>query len=358
MRKFLNLDIFNTSIYINLDFKLSAPSNPPPSISDVSYAHSDGGLVNISGSDFDPAITVTTDGVSRSVTYVDSTLIRINVPSHAAGTVTLVVTNPDSQNASSNVTYINPANYVLRNYIQIQNLNLTNNSVSQTASAGFSGSRTASTNGNYSPASTQTVNGWTLPRVNDAANGYWLRLNASTESIVNNTIHEWMWTIVIYPTQVKANAIPPAGSAPSPAPWQYLNRAILNDTSVNYGAHYGMDGSVVKVWGYIFVPGTSNFYTPGAIINMNAANVIQYGIRLVGGTYYIAIRSSANPTWQMTALSGSAMGALSTHHIGYSPSGAAGDRFGGAFGDIYSTNGAFASQDELFEIVKSKFGII
>jgi large repetitive protein len=68
-----------------------------------------GGTVTINGTGFQNGATVTFGGVSATgVVFVSSTELTVNPPAHAAGVVTVVVTNPDSQSGSLlGYTYVN-----------------------------------------------------------------------------------------------------------------------------------------------------------------------------------------------------------------------------------------------------------
>jgi hypothetical protein len=59
-----------------------------------------GDAVSISGTGFLPGATVTLDGVRAKVRAMASTVITVVTPVHAAGTVDVVVTNPDGQSGT------------------------------------------------------------------------------------------------------------------------------------------------------------------------------------------------------------------------------------------------------------------
>src|SRR5207249_4543280 len=88
---------------------------PPPTISGVSPASGSGTggtLVTISGTGFTAGATVTIGGAAATgVTVVNSTRITATTPAHAAGTVSVIVTNADGQSATSAnaFTYLGPA---------------------------------------------------------------------------------------------------------------------------------------------------------------------------------------------------------------------------------------------------------
>src|SRR5262249_498547 len=71
-----------------------------------------GTVVNISGDGFLPGASVTFGGLAATnVSVLDATFITAAAPPHAAGTVDIVVTNPDSQTAmlAGGFTYVLPA---------------------------------------------------------------------------------------------------------------------------------------------------------------------------------------------------------------------------------------------------------
>jgi hypothetical protein len=76
---------------------------PPPtitSLSPTSGSASGGTPVTISGSNFVSGATVTFGGTAATVTSITATTIAVTTPAHAAGTVSVVVTNPDGQSAT------------------------------------------------------------------------------------------------------------------------------------------------------------------------------------------------------------------------------------------------------------------
>jgi hypothetical protein len=87
------------------------PASPPPTASPApapltlalrSVSPSSGptignDLISVSGVGFQPGATVTLDGLTAHVTRVTDTTIAARTPAHEAGTVDVVVTNPDGQ---------------------------------------------------------------------------------------------------------------------------------------------------------------------------------------------------------------------------------------------------------------------
>jgi len=89
---------------------------PVPSISVISpNTGSTGGStpLTITGTGFQSGATVTIDGMSRSVYVVNSATIYLSSPAHRAGTVNVVVTNPDGQadTLTAGYTYVSPASF-------------------------------------------------------------------------------------------------------------------------------------------------------------------------------------------------------------------------------------------------------
>jgi hypothetical protein len=91
------------------------PSNPAPTvtaISPTSGTTAGGTAVTITGTGFLSGATVSFGGTAATgVTVVSGTSISATTPAHAAGAVTIVVTNTDSQSGSraNAYTYVNPA---------------------------------------------------------------------------------------------------------------------------------------------------------------------------------------------------------------------------------------------------------
>jgi hypothetical protein len=83
------------------------PSNAPTvtSITPTSGSTNGGTSVTISGSDFQAGATAAVGGVPLSGVTVTSTSITGTTGAHAAGTVGVVVTNPDTQSGTCACTY-------------------------------------------------------------------------------------------------------------------------------------------------------------------------------------------------------------------------------------------------------------
>ena len=75
------------------------------SISPASGPTTGGTTVTIGGSDFQSGATATVGGVALTSVTVTSTTITGDTGAHAAGVVSVVVTNPDTQSASCTCTY-------------------------------------------------------------------------------------------------------------------------------------------------------------------------------------------------------------------------------------------------------------
>ena len=85
-------------------FRLTPGPGPSPTVTGVSPANgpvSGGTVVTVSGTQFQPGAAVTFGGTSAiGITYVSETTVHALTPVHAAGAVTVAVTNPDLQTGS------------------------------------------------------------------------------------------------------------------------------------------------------------------------------------------------------------------------------------------------------------------
>lgn len=90
----------------------AAVPNPAPTITSLSpttISTNGGTTVSIFGTNFTSGATVRFDTLSAtSVSFVSGTQLTAIAPAHAAGPVTVTVTNPDSQSATSTITYATP----------------------------------------------------------------------------------------------------------------------------------------------------------------------------------------------------------------------------------------------------------
>lgn len=85
--------------------------DPAPSIGSVSPTQgvtSGGTTVVVLGSNFQTGATVTVGGAAATITETTPTSLSLVTPAHAAGSVSLVVTNPDAQTATVGFLYVNP----------------------------------------------------------------------------------------------------------------------------------------------------------------------------------------------------------------------------------------------------------
>jgi uncharacterized repeat protein (TIGR03803 family) len=82
-------------------FRLTMPSPTVTGVSPASGPASGGTVVTVSGTEFQPGATVSFGGTAATgITYVSATTINAVTPVHAAGAVTVTVTNPDLQAGS------------------------------------------------------------------------------------------------------------------------------------------------------------------------------------------------------------------------------------------------------------------
>ena len=91
---------------------------PPPSASlaltslSPDTGSTDGGAqVQLSGSNFEPGARVTFDGVTAPLIYGSSQFMIAHPPAHAAGSVDVVVTNPDGSTAQRVFSYASPGSF-------------------------------------------------------------------------------------------------------------------------------------------------------------------------------------------------------------------------------------------------------
>src|SRR5207247_2339548 len=83
-------------------FTVAPPPQPPvvTAIAPLSGSAAGGTLVTITGTGFAGGATVALGGIAATVITVNATPITALTPAHAAGTVNVVVTNPDGQSAT------------------------------------------------------------------------------------------------------------------------------------------------------------------------------------------------------------------------------------------------------------------
>src|SRR5207244_1070996 len=92
-------------------FNVIAQATPPSitSIDPISGPTTGGNTVAINGANFTSGATVKFDTTNATNVSVSSTRITCVAPAHNAGQVTVTVTNPDAQVATTNYTYVAPA---------------------------------------------------------------------------------------------------------------------------------------------------------------------------------------------------------------------------------------------------------
>jgi hypothetical protein len=86
----------------------ATPQNLPPTISSISPnggKSSGGDTVTITGTNFLNGATITIGGNTPNVNFIDNNHLSFSSPAHAAGTVSVTVTNPDNQFITSNNFY-------------------------------------------------------------------------------------------------------------------------------------------------------------------------------------------------------------------------------------------------------------
>jgi len=67
--------------------------------------------ITISGSGFQRGLRLTVDGIKHNNLYSGDTIAKLFTEAHAAGTVDVIVTNPDGGQASRKFTYASPATF-------------------------------------------------------------------------------------------------------------------------------------------------------------------------------------------------------------------------------------------------------
>ena len=85
-----------------------------PTIASVSPTHipaTIGGPLTITGTGYLTGVSVTVGGTAATVTSMTGTSIVVAAPTHASGTLSVVVTNTDAQSATSSVIYDAPPTY-------------------------------------------------------------------------------------------------------------------------------------------------------------------------------------------------------------------------------------------------------
>lgn len=143
----------------------SGSTTPPPpnatSISPASGSTAGGTSVTISGTDFVSGATVTVGGTAATnVTVASATSITATTPAHAAGSVNVIVTNPDGQSdtLTGAFTYVAPTGGTSLVRVNSGGGNYTGaGNVVWSADTGFSGGGTFSSTRTISGTSDQTL---------------------------------------------------------------------------------------------------------------------------------------------------------------------------------------------------------
>ncbi len=95
---------------------------PPPTVSNLSPASgpiAGGTSVTINGTGFQNGATVTFGGTSVAVTFNSSTQLTVTSPAHATGAVSVVVTNPDTQNVTRTNAFFYAPTYVANDFFAV-----------------------------------------------------------------------------------------------------------------------------------------------------------------------------------------------------------------------------------------------
>src|SRR6185436_6595269 len=133
-----------------LDRFVSGATQPSPSVSTVTPTSGPpaGTAITIQGANFVSGATVNIGGTAATgVTFVNSTTINATTPAHAAGAVSVTVTNPDGRNGTltNGFTYVSTAPTI--------------NTVAPSAGPTSGGTVITLTGINYAPGATVTLGG-------------------------------------------------------------------------------------------------------------------------------------------------------------------------------------------------------
>lgn len=268
---------------------------------------------------------------------------------------------------------VDPATIPLTSYLRVEDFNLGTDAWPHTASAApnVSGGRAQVTVGR-AHTSTVSVNGFTLPAVSSPTDGLWSRLQGASGGGFTQTVTDYMFTQLLYITQDDVtpflddngglNNVFISNLMFSHRSWYYESNGdffgvLSRDTTGQMSVVVG--GQINTVSG----PGTGVWGSPSARVPMNAAAVVQGGIKTIGGVKHLCTRSSFdNRGWRTVALPADTSTyyyAPANHHLGYSGGGAA-KYFPGAYGDCYQTSGVVLESvhDALFDAMKAKFAVL
>jgi heme/copper-type cytochrome/quinol oxidase subunit 2 len=84
---------------------------PGPAITSIqptSTSTAGGATITVNGSNFNSGLTAKVDGTAVTTSFVSGSQFTFVAPAHAAGQATITVTNPDSQQATTSLTYVAP----------------------------------------------------------------------------------------------------------------------------------------------------------------------------------------------------------------------------------------------------------
>jgi hypothetical protein len=223
-------------------FNYTSTTAPAPTVSGVSpnSGPTGGGTtVTLTGTNFVSGATVTFGGTAATIMSLNSTTITVNTPAHTAGTVNVVVTNPDGQTGSNTngFTYTSTAQSI--SFVQVAAS--TPQSPTQVVPVSYPGAQTAGdlnvvvVGWNDTTSTVQSV-------VDSAGNVYSLAIGPTTGTGVRQSIY--------YANNIKAgsNTVTVTFSQPATYPdiriLQYRGVTTLdkiagasgNGTSANSGA--------------------------------------------------------------------------------------------------------------------------
>lgn len=143
-----------TSATANNAFTYADPQPVPPTITQVSPSSgptAGGTAITITGTNFVTGATVTVGGVAATnVTVVNATTITAVTPAHAAGAVSVVVTNPDGASVTSVSAFT---------YVEAQPAAPTIISITPTSGPAAGGTTVTITGTNFAAGATVTVGG-------------------------------------------------------------------------------------------------------------------------------------------------------------------------------------------------------
>lgn len=249
---------------------------------------------------------------------------------------------------------VDPAQQFLRSYFHSSDLNVAANSWVSRASLGDSGTRSTATNGTVGTAS--TINGVVAVKATTNTNGYWIRLNGTSENTgmtASATLpagtSEFMFTMVLQLDGPIQGTVSPAVGGPQ--------SRILNESSNYIGIGVWLNAGVPTITGHMLYGGV---YNAVDVISpaLGAPFVLQWGIISVAGSLTQVIRLNLGVFSALTLPTSGSIGPYINFHLGYSPNGAL-YYLPGRVGDVYTTVGAktLNVHDELAYWAMQKYGI-